>query len=71
MFIKWLKSMLAWLNKFFARRFEKITEINRKYRTPRIAMTPMTRIALLLLRIYLLFLVAILFYKFFTMIMVK
>jgi hypothetical protein len=34
-------------------------------------MTPMTRIALLLLRIYLLFLVAILFYKFFTIIMVK
>jgi hypothetical protein len=71
MFIKRLESVLAWLDKFFARRFEKITEINRKYRTPRIAMTRMTRIALLLLRIYLLFLVAILFYKFFTIIMVK
>ncbi len=71
MFIKRIKSMLAWLNKFFARRFEKITEINRKYRTPRIAMTPLTRIVLLLLRIYLLLLVAILFYKLFTTIMTK
>jgi lysyl-tRNA synthetase class II len=69
MFLKRIKSMLAWLNKFFARRFEKITEINRKYRNPRIAMTPMTRI--LLLRIYLLLLVAILFYKFFTTIVAK
>jgi len=68
MFIKRIKSMLAWLNKFFARRFARITEINRKYRTPRIAMTPMTRIVLLLLRIYLLLLVAILFYKFFSII---
>ena len=71
MFLKRLKSIPAWLNKFFARRFEKIAELNRKYRTPRIAMTPMTRVALLLLRIYLLLLVAILFYKFFTIIMVK
>jgi hypothetical protein len=63
--------MQAGLNKFLAARFEKITEINRKYQTPRIAMTPMTRIALLLLRIYLLLLVAILFYKFFTIIMAK
>jgi len=71
MFIKRIKSILAWLNKFFARRFEKIIEINRRYERPRIAMTPMTRIALLLLRIYLLLLVAILFYKFFTIIMGK
>jgi hypothetical protein len=63
--------MLDWLNKFFARRFARIIEINKKYRKPRIAMTPLTRIVLLLLRIYLLLLVAILFYKFFTIIMIK
>ncbi len=63
--------MLAWMNKFFARRFEKIIEINRKYQKPRIAMTPLTRTVLLLLRIYLLLLVAILFYKFFTTIVGK
>jgi hypothetical protein len=68
MFIKRIKSMLAWLNKFFARRFARIIEINKKYRQPRIAMTPMTRLVLLLLRIYLLLLVVILFYKFFTII---
>lgn len=71
MFIKWIKSMLTWMNKFFARRFARIAEINRKYRTPRIAMTPLTRIVLLLLRIYLLLLVAILFYKLFTIITAK
>lgn len=71
MFIKWIKSLLVWLKAFFARRFERIAEINRKYRTPRIAMTPLTRIVLLLLRIYLLLLVAILFYKLITTIMSK
>jgi len=63
--------MLTGVRDFLARRFEKIAEINRKYQKPRIAMTPLTRIVLLLLRIYLLMLVAILFYKFFTTIMTK
>ena len=48
--------------------FEKIAEINRRYATPKVEMTPMVRMALLFLRCYLLFLVAILFYKFFTMV---
>ena len=55
----------------FADRFSVIREINRKYSKPRISMTPITRIVLLLLRIYLLLLVAILFYKFATILMAK
>jgi len=56
---------------FFTERFSIIKEINRKYSKPRISMTPMTRVVLLLLRIYLLLLVAILFYKFATILMAK
>ncbi len=66
-----IKSVLKNIRKFLARRFEKITEINRKYAQPRIKMTPAISLALLLLRIYLLLLVAILFYKFFTIVMSK
>lgn len=50
-----------------AGRFAKIREINRRYAVPRIAMSPMVRLALLVLRIYLLVLVALLAYKFFTL----
>jgi hypothetical protein len=56
---------------FLADRFSVIREINRKYSKPRISMSPMTRTVLLLLRIYLLLLVAILFYKFATILMAK
>jgi hypothetical protein len=66
-----IRSILTGIRDFLARRFERITEINRKYQKPRIAMTPLTRVVLLLLRIYLLMLVAILFYKFFSTIMTK
>ena len=46
---------------------EKIRDINQRYATPRIHMSPMVRLALLTLRIYLLVLVALLAYKFFTL----
>jgi hypothetical protein len=46
--------------------FARIREINRKYHTPQVKMTRGVRIALFLLRIYLLLLVGILFFKFFT-----
>lgn len=46
---------------------EKIREINRRYATPRIQMSGMVRLALLTLRLYLLVLVALLAYKFFTL----
>ena len=44
----------------------KIAEINERYRTPRIKMSRGVKIALLVLRLYLLFLVVILGYKFIT-----
>jgi hypothetical protein len=50
---------------FFGRRFGRIREINRKYAGHHVTMTPMVKAALFLLRIYLLFLVGILFVKFF------
>jgi hypothetical protein len=47
--------------------FPRIAEINRKYSRPRIAMTPVIRYSLLSLRLYLLLLVALLVYKFITL----
>jgi len=46
---------------------DKIDEINRRYATPRIKMSPGVRIALLCLRLYLIFLVLLLAYKFWTL----
>lgn len=47
---------------------DSIREINAKYRTPRIQMTPMVNISLIALRLYLLAMLLILFYKFTTLI---
>lgn len=47
--------------------FSSIKEINRKYQTPRVTMTPGVRFALLALRVYLLLLLLLIFYKFFTL----
>jgi hypothetical protein len=55
---------------FLEKHFSKFIEINRKYATPQIKMTPMVRVALLGLRIYLILLVLVLAYKFFTLIRV-
>lgn len=44
--------------------FDKIKEINKKYSTPRIKMTRAVKIALFMLRLYLIILVLILVYKF-------
>ena len=46
---------------------DKITEINQKYATPRIKMSRGVRIALLFLRVYLVLLVVLLGYKFWTL----
>lgn len=46
---------------------DKITEINRKYATPRIKMSRGVKIALLFLRLYLVLLVMLLGYKFWTL----
>jgi hypothetical protein len=47
---------------------KKIKEINRKYSKPRLEMTPLVRAALLALRLYLIMLVFILIYKFYTLV---
>jgi hypothetical protein len=44
--------------------FDAIGRINEKYKHPKIQMTPMVRISLLALRLYLFFILAILLYKF-------
>lgn len=54
------------LGAFFSRRFSKIREINKKYAGHHVKMTPAVKVALFMLRVYLLALVAILFVKFFT-----
>lgn len=46
----------------------QIAAINKKYMTPHITMTPAVRVALLMLRLYLLALVGILIYKFITLV---
>ena len=48
--------------------FNKVREINERFRTPHVRMTPGVKVALFLLRIYLLVLVGILFFKFFTLV---
>jgi len=54
---------------FFQRHFGKIAEINRRYAVPRVTMSRPVRIALFLLRAYLLLLVVLLVYKFVTVLM--
>jgi len=46
----------------------KVREINEKYREPRLKMTPLIRYSLLILRLYLIMLVIILGYKFYTVV---
>ncbi|MDD5180985.1 MAG: hypothetical protein PHT15_06965 [Gallionellaceae bacterium] len=45
----------------------KIREINQRYSKPHIEMSPGVKIALLSLRVYLLFLVSLMVYKFITL----
>jgi hypothetical protein len=49
------------------RQYSIITEINRKYATPRITMSRWVKISLLFLRLYLIFLVLLLGYRFLTL----
>ena len=52
----------------FANGLAAVRAINRKYEHPRITMSPAVKAALLLLRLYLIFLVLLLAYKFYTII---
>lgn len=51
----------------FKRAVDKIREINRRYAKPRIRLSRTTRLALLALRLYLIVLVGLLVYRFFTL----
>ncbi|MGD0784470.1 MAG: hypothetical protein ABR969_01490 [Sedimentisphaerales bacterium] len=52
------------MEKILKTRFSKIIEINKKYSHPRLVVNKSTAFALLMLRIYLLFLVGLLIFKF-------
>jgi len=54
--------------KFYEQNFSRIIEINEKYASPKIEMSPAVKFSLVFLRFYLLFLVALLVYKFITLI---
>jgi hypothetical protein len=56
---------------FFSEFFDKVNEINKRYAKPRIKMTPLVSACLLVLRLYLIFLVILLGYKFVTLVAVK
>ena len=47
---------------------KKVDEINQKYSKPRLKITPLVRASLIALRIYLIMLVIILVYKFYTLV---
>jgi hypothetical protein len=55
------------MREYIRRQYSVIKEINRKYATPRITMSRWVKISLLFLRLYLIFLVVLLGYKFYTM----
>ena len=52
---------------FFKNTLSTLKSINRKYAKPQIKMTRMVKFSLLSLRLYLLFLIGILVYRFITM----
>jgi hypothetical protein len=56
------------LKEFLLNNSSKIREINRKYAKPNVEMSRWVKLSLLLLRLYLIFLVGLLLYKFMTMI---
>ena len=56
------------LGRTFKRWTAKIKEINKKYSQPRLKMTPLVKVSLLVLRLYLIMLVVILVYKFYTVV---
>ena len=62
--IQQLKIFARQYKRFLSGRFGKIAEINRKYAHPRLAVKKSTSFVLLILRLYLLFLVGLLIYKF-------
>jgi hypothetical protein len=56
------------IKSFFSHNYAKIREINEKYATPNIEMSKGVKLSLLSLRLYLIFLVVLLLYKFITLV---
>jgi hypothetical protein len=59
-----METILGWLQDFVA----AIHSINQKYQTPRIKMTRMVALSLLMLRVYLIGMVLLLAFKFVTLV---
>jgi len=59
--------VLGRVREYLRMQYSLVAEINRKYATPRITMSRWVKLSLLLLRIYLIFLVILLGYRFLTM----
>jgi hypothetical protein len=59
--------VLGRLREYIRRQYSIITEINTKYATPRITMSRWVKLSLLFLRLYLIFLVILLGYRFLTL----
>ena len=53
---------------FFSHNYAKIREINKKYATPNIEISKWVKLSLLSLRLYLIFLLVLLLYKFITLV---
>ncbi|MBF0486526.1 MAG: hypothetical protein HQK98_00055 [Nitrospirae bacterium] len=56
------------IRSFLKNNYAKVREINKKYKTPNVEMSPWVKFSLLLLRLYLIFLVVLLGYKFITLV---
>lgn len=56
------------MKQFIKKHFAKIVEINHRYAHPKIEMTKTVSMSLLLLRVYLIFLLFLLVFKFITLI---
>ncbi len=55
------------IRNFIRHNYAKVRDINKKYATPNIEMSRAVRFSLLFLRLYLIFLVVLLIYKFITL----
>lgn len=56
------------MREMIRRQLDKIIEINQRYSTPRTEISTAVRLSLLFLRVYLLFLVGLMIFKFITLI---
>lgn len=59
--------VLGRVREYLMRQYSLITEINRKYATPRITMSKWVKLSLLFLRLYLILLVILLGYRFLSL----